>query len=78
MNTRYKDVIEWLENKSITDPEKTEQIIESNIQFVSTAFGKPYSYVDSLVYNKSYNELSPEENKIIEFYFKMYRRRMNL
>jgi len=76
MNTRYKDVIEWLENKAITDPEKTEEMIVSNIHFVSTAFGKPYSFVDNLVHKKSFDELSPDENKIIEFYFKMYRRRM--
>jgi hypothetical protein len=77
MNKKYKDIIEWLEHKAIQDPENTERMVQSNIQIVSLAFNKPYDYVDRLVHRKGLDELTKDEKKIIEFYFKLFRKRMN-
>lgn len=76
MNTRYKDVIDWLENKSLSEPERTEQIIIHNIELVSSAFNKPYEFINNLVSGKKNNDMNREENKILNFYFSTFRKWM--
>ena len=76
MFTQYNDVIQWLEKKTVTEPEKTEQIVNSNIDMVSSAFGKPRAYINNLVNKNSFEGISKEEEKILNFYFKLFRKWM--
>ena len=76
MNKKYKDVIQWLENKALTEPEKAEQIINHNIDLVSSAFNKPFTYIHNLVSGEDLNEISPDDSKIVNFYFSTFRKWM--
>lgn len=76
MNTRYKDVIHWLENKAITEPVAAEQIVHHNIELVSAAFNKPHAYVHNLLNRDDFSTINPEEHKIVNFYFSTLRKWM--
>ena len=76
MNKKYKDVIQWLENKALTEPEKAEQIINHNIELVSSAFNRPFAYIHNLVSNENPGEIDPDESKIVNFYYSTFRKWM--
>jgi hypothetical protein len=74
---RYNDVISWLEGKKLGDPTATDYIKKHNLDIVAEAFKKPASFVEYLIENKEINTITKEEKKIIEFYFKLFQKRMN-
>ena len=76
MHRKYQDVIIWLEKKAITEPEQTEQIINHNIELVANAFNKSTGYIHNLVRSDDFSNLKTEDEKIVNFYFGLFRKRM--
>lgn len=76
MHTKYKDVIHWLENKAIAEPDAAEQIINHNVELVSAAFNKPQAYVHNLLKIEDFDKINTEEHKIMSFYFSTLRKWM--
>jgi hypothetical protein len=74
---KYNDVISWLEGKKLGDPTVTHYIRKHNLDIVAEAFKKPVNFVEYLVENKDIKTITKEEKKIIEFYFNLFRKRMN-
>ena len=73
---QYNDVIQWLENKAITEPDKTEHIINTVIDIVAAAFSKPRECVINITKRKNFDGISEEEEKILNFYFRLFRKWM--
>jgi hypothetical protein len=74
---QYNDVISWLEQKRTGDPTIAHYIIKHNLDIVAEAFKKPVNFVEYLLENSNINIITREEKEIIEFYFKLFRKRMN-
>jgi len=74
---KYNDVISWLEGKNLGDPTVTHYIKKHNLDIVAEAFKKPVNFIEYLLENKEINTITKEEKKIIEFYFNLFRKRMN-
>jgi hypothetical protein len=74
---QYNDVLSWLEQKKLGDPNATNHIIKYNLDIVAEEFKKPATFVEYLVENNNINIITDEEKKIIEFYFTLFRKRMN-
>ena len=75
--TKYNDVISWLEHKKLGDPTAVQYIKKHNLNIVAEAFKKPVNFVEYLVENDDIKAITIEEKKIIEFYFKLFRKRMD-
>lgn len=76
MFSKYSDVIEWLEKESITEPDKIDHIINTVTDMVAAAFSKPRQCVINLSKRESFDSISREEGKILNFYFKLLRKYM--
>ena len=75
--TQYNDVLSWLEEKNLGDPTGAHFIKKHNFDIVAEAFRIPANFVEYLIENKAINIITKDEKKIIEFYFKLYRKQMN-
>jgi hypothetical protein len=74
---QYNDVLSWLEQKKLVDPNATHHIIKHSLDIAAEEFKKPATFVEYLVENNNVSIITDEEKKIIEFYFKLFRKRMN-
>ena len=74
---QYSDVISWIEEKNLDDPIATQYVKKHNLDIVAEAFKKPVNFIEYLLEDKEINTITKEEKKIIEFYFKLFRKRMN-
>jgi hypothetical protein len=74
---QYNDVLSWLEQKKLGDSNATHHIIKHNLDIAAEEFKKPAIFVEYLVENNNINIITDEEKEIIEFYFELFRKRMN-
>ena len=74
--TKYNDVLSWLEHQKLGDPNAIHYIKEHNLNIVAEAFKKPVNFVKYLIENNDIKTITKEEREIIEFYFKLFRKRM--
>jgi hypothetical protein len=74
MENLYQDIIEWIKEQEIAEPDKFASIKSYNINLVASAFGKSNAFVSNIVEKENFSDLSAEERKIVDFYFRLFRK----